>query len=151
MWLSERLWLIIVILPLFYSFQTILFPSRLMCLWRVAGRKYSTYPTLKAPIEIKFSDAANKLPHGYWPNSTHSLTYSFCGSGVRIRLTWVACLGFQWSSSKVSAALHSQVEVWVGEESMFKVIQVVGRIYFPCSCKTENPGFFWLLEAIFSS
>lgn len=101
-----------------------------------------TYPIVKAPIEIKCFDADNKLPHGYWPNNTHSLAYSFCGTGVRIRQNWVACIGYQWSSNKVSAAMHLHVEAWVGEESMFKVIQVVGRIYFPCSCKTEHLGFF---------
>lgn len=129
-WLAERLWFIIVILPLFYSFKFYFHHS--LCVYQGSlswNTMHLSYGKIRDSIcWDKIFAADDKLPHSYWPSNTHSLSHSFCGSGVRIRLNWVACLGSQWSSNKVSAALNSHVEAWVGEESMFKARLLAGFI-----------------------
>lgn len=54
-----------------------------------------------------------------------------------LRISMVCDPGFH------CAAFSCGGQSW--EESISKLMQVVGRIYFLCSCRTESSDFFWLL------
>ena len=44
-------------------------------------------------------------------NSTYLLSYSFCGSGIRVHLCWVVLVGVSWDNNHVQALL-GKIHLW---------------------------------------